>query len=156
MKRIFHSLSLGFFLTLQGCYSHSVIPVEGAPMGADVRARISATEADRLQEVLGREYRVLRGEVVAEEPGSLLLEVPAVVGASGQRLNQRVTIPKPEILELEVRELDRWRTAGLVAALAAVGGYLVAAQFGDEDASDTSSPPRGGGEQNVLLLRWAW
>lgn len=156
MGRIFRLLLLGFLPALQGCYSHSVIPVENAPVGADVRARISAAEAERLQEVLGREYRVLRGEVVGEEPGGLLLQVPATVGASSRRLNQRVVIPEPEILELEVRALDRWRTAGLVAALAAVGGYLVAAQFGDDDASDTSSPPRGSGEQNLLLLRWAW
>lgn len=124
-------------------------------MGAQVRARISAAEAQRLGEVLGREERVLLGRVVGEESGGVLVQVPGLRPAPGQRLDQRVLLPPAEILEIELRHLDRPRTFGLTAAVAAAGAFLLYSQF-SSNAKRSPGTDKPGGDQVIIPVGRVW
>lgn len=122
-----------------GCYSYSVIDPGQAGAGLDVRARITPVESVRIEELTGFRDRVIHGEIVSVEPAAVVLSVPTALpggpGTSGpSRLHQRITVPSSEIVELEQRQLNRWRTFSLVGMAAAVAGYVVVSQFGDDDS----------------------
>lgn len=145
------SLLLLGLLALGGCYSYSVVPMESAAAGTRVRARISATEADRLSEILGREERVLEGRVLPGASQGLLLEVPAALttaGTSVRWMNQRIELAPADVLELEVRRLDPWRTAGAVAVLTTVVGYAAVQAF--DAVGEPSGEGSKGGTDNYI------
>jgi hypothetical protein len=142
-----------------GCYAYAAAAPDSVPVGADVRARISATQAERVGEVLGRDNRVLQGVVMESGAETLLLAVPSVAttpGAPDQRLRQNLPIPRSEILELEIRRLDPWRTAGLVGAAAAVLGYIVVEAFDGNGGSPAGGRPGGDQSRIPVLSPPAW
>ena len=140
-------------LVTTGCFSYRAAAPENLSVGAGVRARVSATHAERVGEVLGRQNRVLEGVVVETGPETLLLSVSSLVGTPGtpdQRLRQNLPIPQSEIVELEIRRLDPWRTAGLIGAAAVVVGYVVVEVF--DIAGSSPSGGRPGGNQSRIPL----
>lgn len=146
------------FLNAAGCFSYTSADPSTVPTGSAVRARITAAEAERLVSVLGREDRVLEGLLVGREPEGIRLEVASVVGTRGasvMRLKQGVTLPPTELNELEVRRLDGFRTAGLVAGAVVITAALISAAFAVESGSPVSGPGKGGVEMSVgrILLR---
>jgi hypothetical protein len=149
MRRASRSLCYSLLLALTGCYSYTVAPPEEVPVGAAIRARISAAEAERVSLVVQQgKDRVLEGALVQSDPESLLISVASeggTFGSSATRLHQRLTIPRSEIFELEVRRLDPWRTAGVVAAATAVASYIVIRAF--DLGGNAPAGPRPGEEQ---------
>lgn len=151
MRPVHITACVAWLLATTGCYSYTVIDPGRAGAGTEVRARITPEAAVRIAEIVGTNGRVLQGEVVGTESAGLVLSVPSVVpadGAAGPRLHQRVTLPSAAIVELEERRLDRVRTFSLLGAVAVVGGYIVASQFGlggDEPGGDKPGP------ENVLV-----
>lgn len=138
---------------LSGCYSYTAVSPDDVHPGATVRARITAAEAERVGEVIGRDTRVLEGELVEREPESVLLEVTSgssMPGTQPQRFRQRLRLQRPALVEMEVRRLDSWRTAGVVAAAGVVAGYVIAAAFGDGLGLPGSN--KGGEDNNRLPL----
>jgi len=97
-----------------GCYSYRVVPVEQAPVGETVRARVSSAEAERLREVIGRDDRVVEGELLAPPDSAILVAVRTSVIDASVQTHQRVTVPRQGLVELEVRRLDRWTRSGNV------------------------------------------
>jgi len=118
------------------CYTYAPIDPSAAVVGEGVRARITAPAAARLAPLLGTgETRVLTGKLVENGRNELIIEVPAVVevgvGSSMQSLYQRVSIARSDVVELEARKLDTFKTGALVAAgVAVVGGVVVKAASG--------------------------
>jgi hypothetical protein len=154
MKRDLRAALLLPLFVLQGCYSHVPVALESVPAGARVRARVSATEAERLEGVLGGERRTVGGVYRGREGAGLLLELPAVTGPTGQRLTQRVSVSGDQVVEIELRRLDRARTYGLVAALTAVGSALAISQFAAARDPESSADPPPVNEILIPLLRW--
>lgn len=116
-----------------GCYRYSDVTADALRPGARVRARISAAEAQQLSQQLGSERRVLEGEVVAADASAVTMAIRSDLEPSSTTslLRQRVAIAPSAILELQVRELDRARTAGVVAAgVAAVAVAALAIEGG--------------------------
>lgn len=151
--RISGLLLLGL-LALSGCYSYSLVSPDQVAPGTRVRARITAVEAERLSEALGREARVLDGRVLDSQTDGILLQVPSAVrsaGTSVQWLSQRVEISPQALVELEQRHLDRWRTAGAVAAAAAVVGYAAAEAFAGT-GSPSGEGSKGGTDRFIGLM----
>lgn len=138
---------------LSGCYSYAAVSPDDVQPGTTVRARITPAEAERVGEVIGREPRVLEGALIEREPTSILLEVTSgssVAGTQPQRFRQRLRVERPNLLEMEVRRLDPWRTAGVVAAAGVVFGYVAVSAFGDGGGAPGSG--KGGGDNNRLPL----
>jgi len=119
---------------LAACYSYRVAPIDQVATGTAVRVRISPAEAARVGPILGREDRILEGELLAKEAdNSFMVAVPTGSGADAAGagpMHQRITIPRDGLVELEVRRLDKWRTAGVIAVGAVAATAVAAAAFG--------------------------
>lgn len=155
MRRL---LTLATISLLCGCFTY--IPVEPGEVepGHSVRARVSSSASARIAPLLGAsEARRLDGTLVARAADTLIVEVPNVLVDTrefGRVPNQRVSIPRGDLLELEVRKLDRWRTLGLVGGGAVVlGSALVTALKGEPGKEPL---PGGGGTDAIVFLRLAW
>ena len=144
---------------LAACYTHAPIEPNTVRAQTNIRARVDAATAEKLEPLLGlRDARLLTGVVVAASPDTLIVEVPtsvrAEVGSSVQTLRQRVAIPRTSIFELEARRLDRLRTGLVVGSASLVVGALIfrAAVGGPGD----DRPPDNGEvfEYRFRLLRF--
>jgi hypothetical protein len=142
------------------CYTYAPIDGVRAQPGTNIRARVSAATAEQIEPLLGVEdARQLRGLVIANGGDTLIVQVPTTVrtpvGSTMHTLQQRVSIPRAGILELEESRLDRTRTTALaVAGVAAVA--TVVARIAIKGRS--GGPPGGGGGGPELrfpvFLRW--
>ncbi len=144
-------------LLFSGCFSYLPIEPGEVEPGLTVRARVSAAASARIAPLLGAtEARRLDGTLITNSADTLIVEVPTVMADTrefGRTPNQRVSIPRGDLLELEVRRLDRVRTvvvAGTVAAV--VGGVLVKALTGGPGKEPL--PGGGGTDAIVFSLRW--
>jgi hypothetical protein len=84
---------------------------------------------------------------------ALLLDIPSGVSPAAQYtmpLHQRIRISHNEVLEVEVRQLDRWKTGALATVGAVVVGVVVARQFGGGQAN-SNLPPGGNGPAEIVL-----
>lgn len=144
-------------LLLTGCFSY--IPVEPAEVepGLSVRARVNPAAGARLAPLLGAtDARLLDGTVITNASDTLIVEVPTVLTDTrefGRTPNQRLSIARSDLLELEVRRLDRTRTS-LVAGAAAivVGSFLANAMRGEPG----KEPLPGGGGTDAIVFRIVW
>lgn len=115
---------------LAACYTY--VPIEPAAVGpgASVRVRVSTAAAARIAPLLGgADSRVVAGTMIENSPAGMVVEIatidPADAGSSFQPLHQRVSIARNELVELETRTLDRFRTGTVAAAVAIVVGTAV-------------------------------
>ena len=149
MRLLIRRSSLAILLTVAlvaagGCYSYHVVPVNEVTPGQDVRIRISAAEAARLGDLIDRGDRSLDGQLLENTEGQVVLGVSnvsqstaltAVQDPSGH-LMQRIAVPRESLLELEVRTLNRTKTAVVVGLLAAVSATVAYTQFTHENAAN--------------------
>jgi hypothetical protein len=133
------TFALGLLL-LSGCYRYVPEPVDSIAPGTAVRARVTAPEAERLTPVLGRSTRLIHGELVERSPDGLMLQVRGAGSTAGTALYQRVTLLPSAVQELEVRTLDRWKTAGLAGAVV-VGVAAAILQLSGESETSTGEGP---------------
>src|SRR5919107_1580135 len=110
---------------LVGCYSYQPIEVAAAPVGTEVRARITGAASDRVAPLIGSlDTRVLVGNVVDNTSGVMTLEVPTGampnVTTNVVQLHARVPITATDLVGLERRKLDVGRTAIMGVAVAGV------------------------------------
>jgi hypothetical protein len=117
-----------------GCYSYALVRPDAATVGQNVRARVSGAEAERLEPVLGITGREIEGELLQQGDSSVVLAVmmpfATVGGAAPERVHQRIVIPRAELQELQVRQLDRSRTTLAIGAAVVVVGVAIAASTG--------------------------
>ena len=108
-----------------------------------------------MAEGLGRNDPVLEGTVLERASADVLIDVPVATRQIGFRyepMGQRVRVDFGEILEMERRELDQWKTTGLIAGLGTVVGVIAWQVFGGESGGGTNDP--GGGDvSDAKILR---
>ncbi|HEV8365282.1 MAG TPA: hypothetical protein VGQ52_17325 [Gemmatimonadaceae bacterium] len=135
-----------------GCYAYTAAQPGAVAPGVTVRARITPAAGESVAPVLGTKQQVLTGKLISNARDTLILEVPAVmqaeIGSSLQTLHQRVSIPRSEIVFLEIRELDRTRTYGVVGGAAIVVGVLLYKALKGEPGSERL--PGGGGTDALV------
>ena len=92
---------------------------------------------------------VVAGALIRSLPDTLIVEVPTVfradVGNATQTLRQRVSIPRSELVDLEMRTLDRGRT-GTMVAIATVGITVLIVKSLRKDPGHEDTPGGGGPE----------
>ena len=148
-------------LFLSGCYAYAEVSPAAVPPGRDVRLRLArGTEVSLGTIPVLDDGGPLEGQVVdGTTPERLLLSValgPGQPGNVGLGLRSTVAIPMPDVARMEVRRLQRGRTAAAVG-LGAVLAYAVT-----EWAFNVSNPGKEGGSPNggdnaliaVFRLRW--
>jgi hypothetical protein len=140
-----------------GCFSYIPARPGEVEAGVDVRARVSPDASARIAPLLGAaDARRLDGKLVELGGDTLIVEVPTVMLTNsefGRTPNQRISIPRSELVELEVRKLDRARTMGIVGAGAIVLGVTLVNALKGEPGKEPL--PGGGGTDNVVF-RIAW
>lgn len=127
-----------------GCYRYEVATLDRLAPETDVRARVSSDAAERLRAEIGGEGRVVEGRFLGLDGDRMLVEVPAVRELRGMRvetMHQRVDLAPADILEIEVKALDRGRTYLVVGAGVAALAAVVIAQI---IPGGGSRPPEGG------------
>jgi len=126
--RSFRWLLLGLPLC-SACYTYAPAELTTIPDGTLVRARISGEQADRVQPLIGRDLRVLEGVLLSRSADSVLLQVPSaarpVTGGGVEVLHQRLSFPLRGVNEVELKKLNRTRTALFIAGGTAVLGYIL-------------------------------
>lgn len=143
-------------LVCGGCYTYA--PLESTHLAPNtlVRARVSATEADRLQQYLPNSDRVLEGEVVSADNAEVVIQVPATMRTSTagiQVLHQRVSISRAGIVELESKRLSRTRTALVVGAVATAAAVVVVDAVRGNPGKDGPPGEEPGPEFRAPILR---
>lgn len=126
-------MAFAFVLVFSGCFNYVATDLEMLPEGEDVRVILTQAGFQELQatsgEILNREFGpVLEGRLVRAEPGQIFVRVPVGQRQAGfhrTTLGQDVRISTGEIVQVELRELDRVQTGLLVAGgVLATGGVI--------------------------------
>jgi hypothetical protein len=126
-----------------GCYRYVPARVGAVPEGVPVRVHISPEGASRVEPVIGTASPELVGvlerwsnEVV------IAVRVPAGQGVVDRALENRIVLSPSEVIAIDVRERDRFRTTVLaVGGTALVGGAVAAALTGVFGGSSNNDPP---------------
>ena len=139
-----------------GCYTYAPVQSSTLAPGTGVRARVSASAAERVAPLLGvSDARVLTGTLIDNQSGTLIVEVPtlaqASIGTSGQTLNQRISITPGDLVEIESRKLDRQRTGIVVGAVAVVG--ISAATAALKGGPGLDRPPGGTSSDSRIPIK---
>lgn len=138
---------------LAACYTYAPIQLAAVRPGSGIRVRITAAFGEELGPLLGtREARVLSGLLIDSRPDTLIVEVPTVVraeiGSAIQTLNQRVSIPRSAVIEVEGRRLDRFKTYTVAGvASVALGVFVIRALT--KDPGLEGAPGGGGGDLRI-------
>jgi hypothetical protein len=146
------------FLSLSACYTYAPVQAATVTPGTSVRARISATAAERVAPLIGvNDARLLTGKFAGTDAAGFLVEVPTTtqVGPAGslQSLAQRISIPRGDMLEIERRTLYRGRTAAVVGGAAVIGIATAINVLRGERGSDR--PPGGTStDTRIPVVRW--
>jgi len=155
MKRFVPAVAAS--VVLSACFTY--IPIEPGQVepGVSVRARVSPSAGARIAPLLGAtDARRLDGRVISQSSDTLIVEIPTVIVDTrefGRTPNQRVSIPRTDLLELEVRKLDRFRTASVVAGAATIlATSLIRALKGEPGREPL--PGGGGTDAIVFSIRW--
>jgi hypothetical protein len=133
------------------CYGYHPVPVSGLRSGMDIRVRLSGDGARRAEERSGGAAGIERDAVVSGVVGrtgsdSLLLAIPSTVYEGDFRaktLTREVELARRDMSGVEVRRLDRWKSA-LVAGGVGVATFLLLRQARRGAGSSGSTPIPGG------------
>ena len=148
------SLILTLFLVggISGCYAHRPIAFTSSTPGELVRVHFTDEGRDQLAQTFGVRQRQIQGEVLATGADHILLglNLPAPMGSRGAPASQREFRVSPaHVSELELRELDRRRTAALLLG----GGLAVSLAFYLVTVTDSGGPlPGPGGPGDFLRI----
>jgi hypothetical protein len=150
-----YSLGLCALLPLLGgCYRYAPAQLQDVRPGANVRARISAVEADRIAPVVSVDgARRLHAVLLVADTAGVLLEVPSAQRTQGggmETLSQQVRLPTEGVVQVELRQLDLLRTGITAAAGAALMAVVIEAVVG------RSARTADEGEYEVPEMRSGW
>jgi hypothetical protein len=137
---------------LGACYTYAPIEPATAAPGMGVRARVSPTASARIAPLLGaQDARVLNGTIISNERDTMIVEVPVAARRDAidvaERLNQRVSIPRSDVVELESRRPDRLRTAAVAGGAALFVGALAVKSLTNEPGKEKN--PGGPGPDDL-------
>jgi len=152
----------GLLATSAACYRYVPTTMEAVQAGDHIRAMLSAEAQQDLQDRVGLDLRILDGQLL-EDGDQVVVSVPTVKLESSfgaQSLHQNIDVPRRDIVRVDVRQLDKVRTYGLIGLGVGVVALVSVKAFGE---SGPGSPDGGGGVppehiQGVVLklpvIRW--
>jgi hypothetical protein len=143
---------------LAACYTYAPVETGAVQPGMGVRARVSAAAGERIAPLLGTtDARLLNGTLISSACDTMIVEVPTVAhadeGSYARTLNQRVSIFRGDVLELESRKLDRFRTGALVTGAAVIVGAITVKSLKGQPGKE-NLPGGTGTDALIPLFRW--
>ncbi len=128
-----------------GCYTYVPVEIDQAPLQSEVRAVLSTAGEINLRERVGILGGRLEGELVERTADQLMIAVQtagAFTSSTGEKLVQRVDIPRADVLLVEVREPSTPKTVGLLAGAVGVVTTLAIVTFNaDRNPGGGNLPP---------------
>ena len=141
---------------LTGCYSLVPVRVESVTPPMRVRAHLSPAGSERIAPILGSARSAVDGQLVETTPEGVFLEVPSGQVQNGIRyetLTQKILIPRDDLVGLQRRQLDRFRTYLVAGAGAVAAGALIYDALSGLSGESVGRPGGGGGtEARIPLL----
>lgn len=126
-------LMVAALLTALGCYTYAPATIETVPLGASVQGLL-ATEAQlALRDSLGIGLGPIRGTLLERNGDRVLLAIRSAgtgPGPGAQTLYQRIELAQRDVLRVDVRRLDKTRTALLAVGGLALATVIVVEGFG--------------------------
>ena len=110
------------------CYRYVPASLDVVPSGSAVRATLSTEAQFALRDSLGQWRQTVQGTLVERDGDRLLLAVRTDAAdwrPGAPALYQRIAVTPRDVLQVEVKRLQRGRTAGLFAVLAAAATLSV-------------------------------
>lgn len=153
-----------FAVFSNACYKYTNIRTDEVPVGAPVRVQLSDDGEQRIRDVVGLagmgfNGRQLRGHVLRAEQDGVLLSVPwaARQNASwddSQNIEQRIRVRHEEIRVIEMREIQRTKTAVIAASGATAVAFLIVRMLGGKKGGTVVTTSPGPDEMiaTVVLL----
>jgi hypothetical protein len=137
-------------LATVGCYHYEVVPLAALQPGMEVRTRLSGDAVERARRNSDApagmlEGFTIRGQVARVSADSLQLTIPTSVSEGGYRssvLTQDILLPNADVVGVEVREVDKLKTA-LVTAGVGIAAFFIARQA--QGGGQALGKPSGGG-----------
>lgn len=142
-------------LFCSACYTYTPATLEEVSPQQDVRLRLSQAEAARLEAYRGSASRTLDGRVTGKGGDSLTVRVEAVNELRGvrvQTLYQFLHVAQADVLDVELKKLDKGRTYLLTGAGVAAAVALVVSHIGGNGGSTGPNPGGGPVEAVVPVL----
>ena len=151
LERRCKTLLLAFVLPSAACFEYAAMPVTSPlAIGHHVRMELTPDGFARLIEALGNDVphsgRGIDGDLVQANADQFLVAVRVFSAGAGEanQLEQRIAVPVRDVVSLQVKTLDRQRTAyvavGVGVALVALVARYVRGTFG---GTTTGSGPPG-------------
>ncbi len=155
-------IALAFSLPGAACYTYTQVSPAAVAPGSSVRVRTAAQGAPALGSIPSPEGgRVIEGRLLPRSsPDTLACAVPLGNGeplAWSHGLVGTVLVPVAGVERLEVRHLQKGRTAALIGTAAVIGVAVLKWAFDVSLPSKPGSEPPGGGNNMrgaLLQLRW--
>jgi hypothetical protein len=136
-----------------GCYRYSAIDPNAATPASDVRLNLTAAGSVALVTTLGVSTAAVEGRVVRVTDGSYVLAVSSTLKRGDEDpaamtrtvwAGESITIPKSDVASVELRSLDRRRTAVAASAATVLGvlaAKLIVHGVGSSSSDAGSGPP---------------
>lgn len=136
-------VTLGTVVYAAGCYSFVPVDPADTPRDAEVRTHVERGAAQQLAPLVRPGRRDITGRLLQWDGESLVLEVAerAMDGSAQRVFTQTIDLNADEIVAVEVKRLDRWRTAGAAALIGAAIAGAVLEIFSGEDTGGSRPPP---------------
>lgn len=116
-RRLPATLLLLAALLTAGCYSYAPAPLSTVRPGMDIRARLSDEAVARLRSTLSADDAFIYGTVTSSAADGLVLMVPVHLQQQDlavSTVNRRISLPRSEIVSVDRRVFDRFRTGVLM------------------------------------------
>lgn len=137
-----------------GCYTYTPLPDQRPAPPADVRVLVSSDFRQQWPDVIGPGRRALEGRVLDWDESAVLLEVPVPgvsPGGAPRPLAQRFIVPWSDVVEVEVKQLDRRRTAAAIVGVSAAAILLRQLLFAGKTSGGNEEPQEPGDQDFVLV-----
>lgn len=145
--------ALGAALLCCACYTYRPTAWEIAPAGGQVRGLLSTEARIRLEDSLRLRVDRLEGALVERNRDRALFEVRAARDEYGRPLYQRIELAQKDVLRMEVKRLDTFRTAALAAGVAAVTVAVIVFRASNNPGEPNGGPPPPPEAPPVWLFR---
>ena len=150
-----HLACVALILCSTGCHSYQPLQLEELQPQMQVRARLTSAQAQELTDYMRGEERLIQATVLEAREESLLLLVPVARvnrGSGIETLSQRLNVPHAGLLEIELKEVDRLKSAALSAAGAALIGVILFRSLRGGSSGETGGGP-GGPDDTLIPFR---
>lgn len=153
VERRCKALLLAVVLPSAACFEYTSVPVTSPPtVGHHVRIELTPEGFARLNEVLGSDVphsgRGIDGDLVQANADQFLVAVRVWSRDAGEanQLEQRIAVPVRDVINVQVKSLDKQRSAlvavGMGAALVTLIAHYVRGTFGGTTTgAGTPGPP---------------